>query len=349
MCCLLPVTFIQSLTAEKFLCYTSATGMDYVQLSPITEPGWWDYGYRIRTGTLRILCWDLIIVRAISQQRKNILEPWWVVRIAHGKFTMDGITYQLDTNNNSHSLHGGAGGFHSVVWEMQQVNDATIQLNYTSADGEEGYPGNVKVTVTYTLTDDDALVMHFEISTDKKTVTNIFNHNFWNLNGEGSGSVAQHQLMIDASHYLAVDSSLIPVGIEAVGNTPFDFSAFHEIGERIHEDHEQLLYGNGYDHNYVLNKGVTEQTQLVASVIGDQSGIRMDILTTEPGLQLYSCNFLKGLYQLKCGAKDEFRSAVCLETQHFPDSPNHASFPSVVLDAGKTYRSETIHKFSLTI
>lgn len=270
-------------------------------------------------------------------------------RIAHGKLILDGITCQLDINNNSHSLHGGTGGFHSVVWDMQQVNDATIQLNYTSADGEEGYPGTLTVTVTYSLTDDDALVMHFEVSTDKKTVRNIFNHNFWNLNGEGSGSVAQHQLMIDASHFLAVDASLIPVGMEAVGNTPFDFSAFHEIGERIHEHHEQLLYGNGYDHNYVLNKGVTEQPQLVASVIGDQSGIRMDILTTEPGLQLYSCNFLKGLHQLKCGAKDEFRSAVCLETQHFPDSPNQASFPSVILDAGRTYRSETIHKFSRTM
>ena len=215
-------------------------------------------------------------------------------RIAKGKFTLDGNTYQLDLNNGVNSLHGGRTGFHSRVWDAVQPDSQTVILTYVSKDGEEGYPGTMTTKMTYRLTDDNELQMEFEVTTDKKTVVNVTNHNYWNLNGEGSGSINNHDLMIKASKYTPVDSTLIPTGIEPVANTPFDFTTTHKIGERVDADHIQLKYGKGYDHNYVLDKGITTTPELIAVVRGDVSGIKMEIRTTEPGLQFYGGNFMAG-------------------------------------------------------
>ena len=267
-------------------------------------------------------------------------------RISKGKFTLDGKTYQLDLNNGVNTLHGGRTGFHARVWDAVQPDSQTLVLTYVSKDGEEGYPGTLTTKVTYHLSNDNELRMDYEMTTDKKTIVNVTNHNYWNLNGEGSGTINKHELMVKASKYTPVDSTLIPVGIEPVSNTPFDFTSSHTIGERIGADNIQLKYGNGYDHNFVLDKGITASPESIVMVKGDLSGIKMEIATTEPGVQLYGGNFMGGKNTLKSGAKDDFRTAFCLETQHFPDSPNQSSFPSTVLEPGKTYRSTTTHKFS---
>jgi aldose 1-epimerase len=266
-------------------------------------------------------------------------------RIAKGKFTLDGKTYQLDLNNGVNTLHGGRTGFHSRMWDAVQTDSQTVVFTYVSKDGEEGYPGTLTTKATYKLTDDNELRIDYEITTDKKTVTNITNHNYWNLNGEGSGTINNHDLMVKATKYTPVDSTLIPTGIEAVANTPFDFTTSHKIGERIEADNIQLKYGKGYDHNYLLDKGITAAPELIATVKGDVSGIAMDISTTEPGIQFYGGNFMQSKHILKSGAKDDFRTALCLETQHFPDSPNQPSFPTTVLEPGKKYVSTTVHKF----
>jgi aldose 1-epimerase len=267
-------------------------------------------------------------------------------RIAKGRFTLNGLTYQLDINNGINSLHGGRTGFHNRVWDVIDAGSSSITLGYLSVDGEEGYPGNVTTSITYSLTEDNELKMEYTISTDKATVINVTNHNFWNLNGEGSGTINNHQLMIAAEQYLEVDSTLIPTGIAKVESTPFDFRTYHAIGERLSIKNTQIEYGIGYDHNYVLDKGLTQQPELVASVKGDQSGIQMDVYTTEPGMQFYGGNVMKGKHTLKSGARDEFQTAFCLETQHFPDSPNQPEFPSTVLEPGKIYKSSTIYKFT---
>lgn len=267
-------------------------------------------------------------------------------RIAKGKFTLDGKSYQLDLNNGPNTLHGGRTGFHSRFWQGQQIDSAAVQLTYVSKDGEEGYPGQLTVKVTYRLTDNNELRMDYEMVTDGKTISNITNHNYWNLNGEGSGTINDHELMIKAARYTPVDSTLIPTGIEPVANTPFDFTTAIKIGARVEADHLQLKYGKGYDHNYVLDKGITSTPELIAVAKGDKTGIIMEIFTTEPGVQFYGGNFMQSKHQLKSGAKDDFRTAFCLETQHFPDSPNQPSFPSTLLEPGRVYTSTTIHKFS---
>jgi aldose 1-epimerase len=268
-------------------------------------------------------------------------------RIAKGKFTLDGKTYQLDLNNGVNTLHGGRTGFHSRVWDAVQPDSQTLVLTYVSKDGEEGYPGTVTTKVTYTLNDADELRMDYEITTDKKTIVNVTNHNYWNLNGEGSGTINNHEMTIRATKYTPVDSTLIPTGIEAVANTPFDFTSPHTVGERVGADNTQLKYGKGYDHNFVLDKGITNTPELITVVKGDLSGITMEISTTEPGIQFYGGNFMAGKHMLKSGAKDDHRTAFCLETQHYPDSPNQPSFPSTVLEPGKKYTSTTVHKFSV--
>lgn len=267
-------------------------------------------------------------------------------RIAKGQFTLDGKTYQLDLNNGVNTLHGGRTGFHSRVWDAVQPDSQTLVLTYIAADGEEGYPGKMTTQVTYKLTDDNELQISYEISTDKKTIVNVTNHNYWNLNGEGSGSINNHELLIKAAKYTPVDSTLIPTGkLEPVAGTPFDFTTFHKIGERVEADNIQLRYGKGYDHNFVLDKGITTEPELITTLKGDLSGIVMDIYTTEPAIQFYGGNFMESLHTLKTGVKDDYRTALCLETQHYPDSPNQPAFPTTVLEPGKKYVSKTVHKF----
>lgn len=267
-------------------------------------------------------------------------------RIAKGQFTLDDKTYQLDLNNGVNTLHGGRTGFHSRVWDAVQPDNQTLVLTYIAADGEEGYPGKMTTQVTYKLTDDNELQMSYEISTDKKTVVNVTNHNYWNLNGEGSGIINNHELLIKATTYTPVDSTLIPTGkLEPVAGTPFDFTTFHKIGERVEADNIQLRYGKGYDHNFVLDKGITTEPELITTLKGDLSGIVMDIYTTEPAIQFYGGNFMESLHTLKTGVKDDYRTALCLETQHYPDSPNQPAFPTTVLEPGKKYVSKTVHKF----
>ncbi len=265
-------------------------------------------------------------------------------RIAKGKFTLDGTSYQLTINNGPNTLHGGTHGFQSKSWTGTQINDRAVSFQYLSKDGDEGFPGNLTAKVTYTLTDDNELKMEYEAGTDKKTVVNLTNHAFFNLNGEGSGTIENHLLQIDAGAYTPVDSTLIPTGVIApVQGTPFDFTSPHRIGERIQAADTQLIYGKGYDHNYVLNgQGMRE----VASVLGDKSGIYMQVFTIEPGLQFYSGNFMQSKNKLRTGM-DDFRTAFCLETQHFPDSPNQPAFPSTVLQPGANYHTASIYKFSV--
>lgn len=268
-------------------------------------------------------------------------------RIAKGKFKLDGKEYTLALNNGQNTLHGGKKGFQYVVWDAAQPDAQTLVLTYLSKDGEEGYPGNLNVKVTYSLTDDNELKMDYEATTDKKTLCNLTNHAFFNLNGEGSGTILDHKLQIFADQYTPVDTTLIPLGKnEAVKGTPFDFTQPETIGKRIEADNAQLKAGKGYDHNFVLNGTKAGSLNHAATVWGDKSGIVMDIYTQEPGLQFYSGNFMQGKNTFKGGAKDDFRTALALETQHFPDSPNQPAFPSTVLSPGQTYKTSSVYKFS---
>ncbi|TCD01599.1 aldose epimerase family protein [Pedobacter psychroterrae] len=268
-------------------------------------------------------------------------------RIAKGKFSIDGKQYTLATNNGVNTLHGGKKGFQYVVWDAAQPNPQTVVFTYLSKDMEEGYPGNLNVKVTYTLTDDNELKMDYEATTDKKTVCNLTNHAFFNLNGEGSGTILNHSLQIYADQYTPVDTTLIPLGKHAdVKGTPFDFTTATTIGERIDQANDQLKAGGGYDHNYVLNGTKGLGMTHAATVKGDKSGIVMEIYTQEPGLQFYSGNFMQSKNVFKAGAKDDFRTALALETQHFPDSPNQPSFPSTILNPGQTYKTSSVYKFS---
>lgn len=266
-------------------------------------------------------------------------------RIANGKFSLDGNQYQLDTNNGSNALHGGITGFQTRVWDVEQASDSVVQFNYVSQDCEEGYPGKITVKVTYTLTNEDELKIDFEYFSDQKTIANIINHNFWNLNGEGAGLVKDHLLQINAQKFNAIDEDCIPVELINVANTPFDFRDSNSIGKRIDEENEQLKNGNGYDHTYALEKGLTETAELSATVLGDISGIKMEVYTTEPGVHFYTGNFMQEQHIFKCGVRDVARTAFCLETQHYPDSPNNPHAPSTVKNAREIYTSTTIYKF----
>jgi aldose 1-epimerase len=267
-------------------------------------------------------------------------------RIAKGKFKIDGKEYQSTINNAPNMLHGGKNGFQEMVWDAKLIDSATLELSYLSKDMEEGFPGNLKVKVTYSLTDDNSFKCEYEATTDKTTVVNLTNHAFFNLNGAGSGTVLDHTLQVDAETYVPVDSTLIPLGkIETVANTPFDFRKPTTIGSRINDDNVQLKNGKGYDHNFVLNKH--DITKPIATITGDKSGVKMEIFTEEPGLQFYSGNFMKGLNAMKSGKKDEYRTSFALETQHFPDSPNQPSFPSTLLKPGQTYKTQSSYRFSV--
>jgi aldose 1-epimerase len=269
-------------------------------------------------------------------------------RIAKGKFTLDGKEYTLAINNGPNALHGGLKGFDKVVWEpkiVASLDGASLELRYTSKDGEEGYPGNLTVKAVYTLTEDNALKLEYTATTDKDTVVNLTQHSYFNL--AGKGDILNHQVMMPADKFTPVDSTLIPTGeLKPVDGTPFDFRTPTAIGARIGQDDEQLKFGNGYDHNWVINKPLG-QLGLMARVYEPTTGRVLEVLSTEPGLQFYTGNFLDGKLTGKGGWAYQFRNAFCMEPQHFPNSPNQPNFPSVVLKPGQVYKHTIIFKFSV--
>ena len=270
-------------------------------------------------------------------------------RIAGGRFRLDGNEYNLVKNHGRHHLHGGEKGFDSVVWEAREavsVDGAGIELSYLSVDGEEGYPGNLNVRVTYTLTNQNALKVDYEATTDKKTIVNLSQHTYFNLAGAGQGDILGHEMMINADQFTVIDEEVMPTGeIRDVEGTSLDFRVPSAIGARIDGTEEQMRFGTGYDHNFVLNSD-DPSTGLAARVREPGSGRVMEIYTTEPGVQFYSGNFLDGTVVGKEGKVYQQRAAFCLETQHFPNSPNEPSFPSTVLEPGDTYRQTTVFQFS---
>ena len=266
-------------------------------------------------------------------------------RIAKGKFSLDNTEYQLAVNNGENHLHGGDKGYDTVVWDAIQTNEQSLELKYVSKHMEEGYPGNLAIKVVYTLTDNNELKVEYWASTDRPTVVNLTHHSFFNLKGAGNGDINDHFLEINAAYYTPVDKGLIPTGqIATVENTPMDFRKMTMIGKRVASDFQQLKFGLGYDHNWVLNQN-RDQLNFAAKVTESVSGRTMEVYTNEPGLQFYGGNFLDGSIIGKQEKPYKHRSAFCLETQHFPDSPNKANFPSTRLDPGDTYYSICVYKF----
>lgn len=267
-------------------------------------------------------------------------------RIANGKFTLEGKSYTLAINNGPNSLHGGIKGFNAVVWDVKEVLANSIKLQYLSKDGEEGYPGNLTTTVTYTITNENSIIIDYKATTDKPTILNLTNHSYFNLSGAGDSTILDHILTINADKYLPTDATAIPYGDpETVEGTPMGFTEPHTIGSRIDEDFQQLLYGKGYDHNYVLNKKYHNEFSFAARCESPKTRIVMEVYTTEPGMQLYTGNWMTDKLIGKHGLKYPERSAVCFETQHFPDSINKPDYPSTELHPGETFKSKTSFKF----
>lgn len=268
-------------------------------------------------------------------------------RIAHGKFSINGKQHQLPINNGPNHLHGGT-GFQHRYWNVMPTyvqQEAALLLEYKSEDGEDGYPGNLLARVTFILNNNNEWIIEYSATTDRPTVVNLTQHNFYNLAGEGNGDILNHEVYINADHITPVDKDIIPTGeLMKVENTPFDFRDFHLIGSRINESHEQLIFGKGYDHNWALNKKKDELSH-AATVIEPISKRKMEVWTTEPGMQLYTGNFLNGTDKGKGGKSYPLRTGFCVETQHFPDCPNKPQFPSTLLTPGTSYYQKTVHKF----
>lgn len=296
---------------------------------------------------------DVVLGKSNIEDYMNDQEPYFGAvcgrtgnRIANGKFTLDGKDYQLAINNGPNSLHGGIKGFNAVVWDAKQIDDQTLELSYLSKDGEEGFPGNLSVTMTYKLTDSNSVDIDYKATTDKPTILNLTNHSYFNLSGEGDPYIGDHELQINAKTYLPTSDVAIPLGeAESVNGTPFDFQSIHTIGERIDKDDTQIEYGNGYDHTFIINK-MDDALTFTAKASSPKTGIIMETYTTEPGVQLYTGNFLDGSFIGKNGHTYPKRSAFCLETQHYPDSINHPDYPSVILRPGEVFKSSTKYKFS---
>ena len=267
-------------------------------------------------------------------------------RIANGRFTLDGITYDLPKNNNGNTIHGGPSGFNEQVWQVGKVSKKAVEFTYLSKDGEQGFPGNLWVKVEYALNNNNELSIQYTATTDKKTVINFTNHSYFNLNG--GGDITNHIVSINAAYFTPVNQMLLPTGeIRKVDNTPFDLRSSVKISDKINENNEQLQFASGYDHNFVLNKTASKKPQLAATAYSDITGIEMKTYTQEPGMQFFTGNSLKGLDKDRFGASIAFRTGLCFETQHFPDAPNHPNFSSTVLSPHKKYNSLTIYKFSV--
>lgn len=271
-------------------------------------------------------------------------------RIAKGKFSLDGKEYSLLVNNGPNALHGGQKGFDKVVWKARPFlntnSEEALELSYLSIDGEEGFPGNLQVKVTYTLTNDDEIKIEYSAVTDAKTILNLTNHAYFNLKGAGEGTINSHDLVLNADYFTPTDAGAIPTGeIRSVSNTPMDFKIAHKIGERINDDYVELIQGIGYDHNWVLNKESNALSH-IATVSEASTGIELKAFTTEPGVQFYSGNYLDA-NNGKNSKSYPARSGFCLEMQHFPDSPNHDNFPTAVLNLGETYTQTTIYQFKV--
>ena len=268
-------------------------------------------------------------------------------RIAHGKFTLDGVVYNTPLNNGPNTLHGGPLGWHSVVWNTEVLKDSkfpAVKFTYVSPDMEEGFPGTVNAAITYTWTDNNEIVMEYVCTTDKKTVVNVTNHAYFNLHGAGNGDILDHILTLKSTAFTPVDSVMIPTGeIRPVVGTPFDFNTPHKIGERIGDNYDQLILGKGYDHNYILDN----KEEVDVTVYEPVSGRMLEVITDQPGMQLYTGNFLDGTKIGHGGKAFNYRSGMCLESGHYPDSPNHPEFPSTVLNHGETLKSTTIYRFSV--
>lgn len=268
-------------------------------------------------------------------------------RIAHGRFSLDGREYALALNNGANSLHGGVLGFDMVTWKVESVSADSIQFSYVSVDGEEGYPGTLTVRMSYTLTENNELVIDYKAVTDAHTIINLTHHSFFNLHGEGKGTVNDMLLMINADRYTPVDGTLIPTGeLAPVEGTPFDFRNPAVIGSRLGAEDEQLERGAGYDHNWVLNKASEGELSKAAELYDPQSGRKMEVFTTEPGIQFYGGNYFDGTMTGKNGLPYVRNCSLALEAQHFPDSPNHPDFPSTELYPGQEYRQTTVYRYS---
>jgi aldose 1-epimerase len=268
-------------------------------------------------------------------------------RIAKGKFTLDGVEYTLPTNDGPNTLHGGPAGWHSVVWNAEILKDSkypAVKFTYVSPDMEEGFPGTVHAEITYTWTDNNEIIMDYKCTTDKKTVVNITNHAYFNLHGAGNGDILDHVITLKASAFTPIDSVMIPTGeIRPVAGTPFDFTTPHAIGERINEQYDQLILGKGYDHNFILDN----IDPVDVTVYDPASGRVLEVITDQPGMQFYTGNFLDGTQIGHGGKPYNYRSGFCLESGHYPDSPNHPDFPSTVLNPGDTLKTQTIYRISV--